>query len=56
MQGEEVVIAKSGKPLVRLVRTDKGKSSLGSATGSFLLPEGWDAPLNDKELEDLFGN
>ncbi len=55
VRGEDVVIAKSGHPLVRLVRIDQGKPVLGAATGSFTLPKGWDAPLNDKEVDELFG-
>jgi prevent-host-death family protein len=55
MSGEEVVIAKAGNPMVRLVRIDKGKPVLGAATGQFALPEGWDSPLADDEVEELFG-
>ena len=28
---------------------------LGSARGSFTLQQDWDAPLTDKEFDDLFG-
>jgi prevent-host-death family protein len=55
MSGEEVVIAKAGNPLVRLVRIDHGKPVLGAATGKFKLPDGWDAPISDIEVEELFG-
>lgn len=55
MSGEDVVIAKAGNPLVRLVRIHHGKPILGAATGRFTLPEGWDAPLTDAEVEELFG-
>jgi prevent-host-death family protein len=55
LSGEEVVIAKAGNPLVRLVRIDHGKPILGAASGRFELPEGWDAPLKDEEVEELFG-
>jgi prevent-host-death family protein len=53
--GEDVIIARAGHPLVRLVRSDHGRPELGSARGTFALPEGWDAPLTDSEIESLFG-
>ena len=53
--GENVVIAKSGKPLVRLVRIEQGVPQLESARGTFVLSESWDAPLSNPELEELFG-
>ena len=57
MAGEEVVIAKAGKPVVKLVRVSKygGKKVLGSARGIGELKEGWDAPLTDKEMAEWFG-
>ncbi len=55
MAGEEVVIAKAGHPLVRLVRIEEQRPVLGSARGTFELKEGWDAPLSDSEFFDLFG-
>jgi prevent-host-death family protein len=55
LAGEEVVIAKAGNPLVRLVRIEPDRPELGSARGAFALKEGWDAPLTDAEFEDLFG-
>jgi prevent-host-death family protein len=53
--GEDVVIAKAGHPLVRLVRIEHGSPALGSARGAFVLPEGWHAPLTDSEIESLLG-
>lgn len=55
LSGEEVVIAKSGKPLVRLVRIEQDLPVLGSARGAFVLKESWDEALSDQELEELFG-
>lgn len=39
------------------VHEAKGQLSpeLGSARGAFVLTEGWDAPLSDSEVEELFG-
>ena len=53
--GEDVVIAKSGRPLVRLVRIEQDRPVLGSARGEFTLNDSWDDPLTTKEIEELFG-
>ncbi len=55
LAGEQVKIAKAGNPLVRLIRIEREKPVLGSARGVFELKEGWDAPLSDAEMRDLFG-
>ncbi len=56
LDGEEVIIAKAGTPLVRLVRISDDPPILGSAKGLFKLKDGWDQPLTDKELLEVFGN
>ena len=57
MLGEDVVISKAGKPMVKLVRLDvPAKRQLGSARGMFSLPEGWDAPMDDAEYEAFLGS
>jgi len=55
LAGEEVIIAKAGKPLVKLVRIEREKPVLGSARGTVEFKDGWDDPLTDAELKDLFG-
>jgi len=55
LAGEEVIIAKSGTPLVRIVRIERPQPELGSARGQFTLTEGWDSPFSDDEVEALFG-
>jgi antitoxin (DNA-binding transcriptional repressor) of toxin-antitoxin stability system len=53
--GEEVIIAKAGTPVAKLVPL-KGrpkKRVLGSAKGEFTVPEDFNDPL-PKEIEDLF--
>jgi len=53
--GEEVVIAKAGKPVAKLVPLDdqpKGRI-LDSAKGEFTVPDDFNDPL-PKEIEDLF--
>jgi len=50
--GEEVVIARAGKPVARLVaiRRPKGKRPLGVDKGLFEVPKDFDAPLPDDVL------
>ncbi len=51
--GEDVIIAKAGKPLVRLVRFAPagGGNLIGFAKGRIQISEDFDAPLT--EFEDL---
>ncbi|HTA24862.1 MAG TPA: type II toxin-antitoxin system Phd/YefM family antitoxin [Terriglobales bacterium] len=53
--GEEVVIAKAGKPVAKLVPVGARpkKRVLGSAQGEFTVPDDFNDPL-PKEIEDLF--
>jgi len=53
--GEEVIIAKAGKPVAKLVRLDDQakRRVLGSAKGEFTVPDDFNDPL-PKEIEDLF--
>lgn len=53
--GEEVVIAKAGKPVARLIPANSGqkKRTLGSAKGEFTVPEDFNDPL-PKNVENLF--
>jgi len=55
LAGEDIVIAKAGAPLVRLVRIERDKPKLGTARGQFQLKDGWDDALTDKEIDELFG-
>jgi len=51
IDGEEVIIAKDNRPLVKLVLLPeaKPKRSLGSAKGLVKMNDGFDAPLEDFE-------
>ena len=53
--GEEVIIAKAGTPVARLVAIEPPvrKFKLGSAKGEFVVPDDFNDPL-PKEIEDLF--
>lgn len=59
LAGEEVIIAKAGKPLVHLTPVSAAKPSgrkrgiLGAMKGEFDLQPGWDSPELDKEIEDI---
>lgn len=50
--GEEIVIAKAGKPIARLVPLEAPpkKRQLGLLKGRLNVPDDFDAPLTDDEL------
>jgi prevent-host-death family protein len=52
--GEEVIIAKAGKPVAKLVPVDGNKPEFkfGSAKGEFVVPDDFNEA--DAEIEDLF--
>ena len=54
--GEEIVIAKAGTPVAKLVPLKKAskKRVFGSAKGEFTVPDDFNDP--DPEIEDLFYN
>ena len=53
--GEEVVIAKAGRPIAKLVPVGKAahKRTLGSAKGEFTVPDDFNEPL-PKAIEESF--
>ncbi len=53
--GEEVVIAKAGKPVAKLIpiRKDIGHRVSGSAKGKIVIAEDFDAPLPDAVLSEF---
>jgi prevent-host-death family protein len=53
--GEEVIIAKAGEPVAKLVPITPSarKFKLGCAKGEFVVPDDFNDPL-PKEVEDLF--
>ncbi|MGH7567027.1 MAG: type II toxin-antitoxin system Phd/YefM family antitoxin [Gemmatimonadota bacterium] len=49
--GEEIIIARSGEPVARLVPIQEGrKRRLGTDRGAFQVPEDFNAPLPDEIL------
>lgn len=53
LAGEEVIIRRSGRLLVRLtpVATAPSRRKLGTAKGDFIVPDDFDAPLPDEVLQ-----
>ncbi|MGH2765325.1 MAG: type II toxin-antitoxin system Phd/YefM family antitoxin [Actinomycetota bacterium] len=51
--GEEIVIARGGRPVARLVPIDglRRREPLGRDRGLYEVPEDFDAPLPDEVLE-----
>jgi prevent-host-death family protein len=49
LNGEDVIIKKSNKPIVKLVMVDelKYKRKLGSAKGQVIIADNFDEPLED---------
>jgi prevent-host-death family protein len=54
-RGEEVVIARHGTPVAKLVPVSQGKRVLGSMRGLITEHQGWDAPISGQEAEEEFG-
>jgi antitoxin (DNA-binding transcriptional repressor) of toxin-antitoxin stability system len=56
-RGEEIVIAKSGKPIARLMPLAEVRSNrrLGGLAGKLQIPEDFDAPLPDDVLDAFEG-
>jgi prevent-host-death family protein len=55
--GEEVIIAKAGKPVARLVPFERKKErrELGTLAGQFRVPDDFDDPLPDDILDAFEG-
>ena len=56
--GEEVIIAKAGKPMARLVSLAKpaGRRRLGLLAGKMVVPDDFDAPLPADVLASFEGS
>ena len=54
--GEEVVIAKAGKPVARLTRIEAPRQDrvLGTARGDFKVPEDFNDPLPEEVLNEFY--
>jgi len=52
-RGETIVIAKSGTPIAKLVPLNAGprrKIKFGTMKGEFVIPDDFDAPIDDDRL------
>jgi prevent-host-death family protein len=56
LAGEDVIIMRSGRPLVKLtpIPSAPRPRTVGSGKGDFVVPDDFDAPLPD-EILDAFG-
>jgi prevent-host-death family protein len=56
-EGAEIVIAKAGKPVAKLVplKPRSGRRKLGALAGKLVVPDDFDAPLPDEVLSDFEG-
>ena len=54
--GEEVIVAKSGKPVARIVPFEKPTQNrkAGSAKGKLIIADDFDAPLPDDILKGFY--
>jgi prevent-host-death family protein len=54
--GEEVVIAKAGRPIAKLVKIQPvARRQFGTAAGTIKFTPGWDAPMTDEEFDEFIG-
>jgi len=55
-RGEEVTIARAGKPVARLVpaETSRPERRFGTGAGQIILLPGWDDPMTEEELADWY--
>jgi prevent-host-death family protein len=55
MEGEEVVIMRAGRQLVRLTPVEQApiRRKLGTAKGDFVVPDDFDAPLPEEILNEF---
>jgi prevent-host-death family protein len=60
IEGEEIVIARSGRPVARLVPLQQeakpGRRRLGILGGKLKVPDDFDAPLSEEILRDFEGS
>jgi len=57
MAGEEIIIAKAGKPMVKLVRVDRpSRRVLGSEACTIEYAEGWDEAMNESKINAMLGS
>ncbi len=53
--GEDVVITRSGRPVAKLVTVNEERSVFGIDEGRFVVPDDFDAPLDEELLRAFEG-
>lgn len=53
--GEEIVIARAGKPVARLARIERQPRRIGALRGKIWIADDFDAPLPDDLLALFYG-
>ena len=53
--GEEVIITRSGQPIARLVPVEETRPKFGIDEGRFVVPDGFDDPLDEEHLRAFEG-
>ena len=53
--GEDVIITRSGRPVARLVPFDETRPVFGVDEGRFVVPDDFDAPLDEELLRAFEG-
>jgi prevent-host-death family protein len=57
LAGEEIVIARAGRPVVRLQPVEARRTPvLGTGAGTLTVSDDWDAPMTEEELADWYGD
>ncbi len=56
--GEEIIVAKAGKPKMKLIpiSKDENKIKLGKLKGKFQIGKDFDAPLPKSVIDDFYGS
>ena len=53
--GEDIVITRSGRPVARLVPVEEERPVFGIDEGRFIVPDDFDAPLDEELLRAFEG-
>ncbi len=56
-EGEDIIIARAGKPVARLTRVtrERGRRKLGVLDGQFTIPDDFNRPLSEEILSAFEG-
>ena len=54
--GQDVVITRAGQPIAKLVSTEEGRPTFGIDKGRFVVPNDFDAPMDEDLLRAFEGH